>query len=344
MLERLQAPTRIGSKWTVAEMCDLVRNLTLSYDGGTLQVHEIRSYLNVCISSITEMGANTGNLGYYGVHGTGVADAVDPTTYIDLSSPTNLYTNLPLPETVGGAMFTPDQPINTHTMHASNIRHQTDDDLVVDGNGNPYQGLFAETDLYDGITSAEFYREYYIPSAVLEDIISVTVRFNNTGVETRRGEPKYALTKTSMDELLFHERRDNTLAQHGYWTYFGGRIYLYLGNQLLDAYYPDTNYATVLLNCSFDVFALRKPYLDNMLPTDQKNSGYFKHIDLPDKDIRTLAIMLQKMVLEKLGRPLSAELESVLAQGLSQIAGSRAVRSQQMAQQRMKTEQGFTTR
>lgn len=336
MITSLQAPARIGSRWRVSDLCDTLRSLTNSLDGETLQVHELRHLINLCVSTIAEVGGSTANFGYYGVHCKGVISQTEPLLYIDLNKPNTIYTTPPLPVEVGGLSYTPDQPDNPYTLPKAGGDAQ-------EGNFS-LDGIFGDVVAYEGEVDPTFYREYFIPSAVLEDVVNVSALIKTQAIGVR-GYPGVSLTKSSMDELVFNSRRDGVLTQHGYWTYYGGRVYIYLGEEVLKSYWADTDgWSVIIEDIEFDLFCIRKPVLDNMVPVEHPNSGYWKHIDLPDKSMRLLAIMSQKLVLEKLGRPVSMEMEQVISQGLAQLAGTDSQRFGLMAERRMRTEQGFQSR
>lgn len=335
MITRLQAPARIGSRWRVCDLTDTLRNLVAGYDAQSLQVHEIRSFVNLCVSTIAEVGGSTANFGYYGVHCVGEISGYSPTPYIDLNYPNTIYTTPPLQKEVGGIAYSPDQPDNPYTLPAAGGEVQTDT--------FPLEGIFGTVEEFNGEIDPNFYREYFIPSAVLDDVVNVAL--NITSIPQTRGPLGFSLTKSSIDELMFHSRRDSALSQHGYWTYYGGRVYVYVGKEIMESYTGiEDGWAEAMSNFDFDLFCIRKPVLDNMLPVDNPKSGYWKHVDLPDKSMRLLIIMVQKMILEKLGKPVSMELEQIIAQGLGQLAGTDSQRYGQMAERRMRTEQGFQSR
>jgi hypothetical protein len=130
--------------------------------------------------------------------------------------------------------------------------------------------------------------------------------------------------------------------QHGAWTFFGSKIYLLLGRDVLGLITNliGTHYEAL----SFDIAALRKPILDNLKDPWDPGSSWWTHIDLPDKHMRLLTITVQKMCLDKLGKRLSPDHEAILNQLFGGASQSGQANTMAMQSDRMKQEQGFQTR
>lgn len=114
------------------------------------------------------------------------------------------------------------------------------------------------------------------------------------------------------------------------WNHHGDRLYFYIGSQLS-------------VPTQFWIFGFRNPVFDDLKP-ESTSTTYTAPIDLPDRHIRLLLLMTQKMVLEQVNKQVDPNLDASIQQMTNQIMASIVQETQFAEAQRTKQEYGLKTR
>ena len=84
--------------------------------------------------------------------------------------------------------------------------------------------------------------------------------------------------------------------------------------------------------------------LDNLLPEAATGSAWTEFVDVPDKHIRLLILLTQKMALESIAKQIDGGTEQTIAQLIAQSQGNVQADIQNEVAERTKQKQGFSTR
>jgi len=346
---RIQRPPQISSSWTTEKFVKMIRTLLDELDNTKLLDQEIRYYTNLAVSSVANASTEGADAGYYGVLMQGTIDTTVPLWAIDLDTPLwdKDYDQTPKRNSIGSIDYAPAREVNAHVIPMDNT--------AAAGSAIDSPNLFDETISEVPVAAPglpltkDDYQSYFVASGVIDQVVDVTL--SNIvatkpllDIDTINLPDDFfaSLTKLSYSELTYLKAHSYMFNQHGAWTFFGSKIYLLLGKDILNLI---TDLTGVHLDAlSFDIAVLRKPTLDNLKEAWDPKSGWWSHIDLPDKHMRLLAVTVQKMCLDKLGKRLSPDHEAILNQLFG--GASQAGQSNTMAMQadRMKQEQGFQNR
>lgn len=350
---RIQRPPQISSSWTTEKFVKMIRSLLDELDNSRLLDQEIRYYTNLAVSAIASTTTEISNAGYYGVLMQGQLDNTGPLMTIDLDVPLwdNDYDQAPKPNSISSVDYTPAREVNPHVMPM--------DSTLASANTIDSPNIFNEPiQEIPTIPPAQplarnRYSEYYSVSGVIESVIDVSVTsiksiFPNSDIATFNLPDDFfaALTKLSYSELSYLRSHSYTFNQHGAWTFFGSKVYVLLGRDLLNLVtgIVDEKLTANMEAFSFDIAGMRKPILDNLADAWNKDSGWWSHIDLPDKHMRLLAVSVQKMCLDKLGKRFGPDHENILNQLFGVASQMGQANNMAMQADRMKQEQGFQTR
>lgn len=135
----------------------------------------------------------------------------------------------------------------------------------------------------------------------------------------------------SMEEVMHLNTGDNMqYTQAVAWHLHGDRIYMYVGDEIAA---PSLYY----------IFGFRNPILDDLRPTDVSTT-WGKTVDLPDRYVRLLLLMGQKMVLEQVNKAVDPAIDQAINQTTQQITASIVAEAQFAESQRTKQEYGLKTR
>ena len=352
---RIQRPPQISSSWTTEKFVKMIRSLLDELDNSRLLDQEIRYYTNLAVSAIASTTTEVSNAGYYGVLMQGQIDNTGPLMTIDLDVPLwdSDYDQPVKPNSISSVDYTPAREVNPHvmpmdiafasanTVDSPNIFNQTVQQIPV---VPPAQPL-----------ARDRYTKYYNVSGVIESLIDVSATsiksiFPDSTINTVGLPDDFfaALTKLSYSELSYLRSHSYTFNQHGAWTFFGSKVYILLGRDLVNLVTIPAGEGTekqVILDAfSFDIAGMRKPILDNLVDAWSEDSGWWSHIDLPDKHMRLLAVSVQKMCLDKLGKRFGPDHENILNQLFGVASQMGQANNMAMQADRMKQEQGFQTR
>lgn len=127
----------------------------------------------------------------------------------------------------------------------------------------------------------------------------------------------------------------------------GNMILMYFGEQITSASSASPDFDTTFYERpdKFVIWAYRQPILDNLIPeSEPTTSSWDKYVDVPDRHMRLLMMIVQKACLEQLSKQVDAGLEQNIAMQIQQIQGTIAADIQMQQAERTKAKQGFTTR
>lgn len=117
-----------------------------------------------------------------------------------------------------------------------------------------------------------------------------------------------------LDVILNLNGNTNIQTQYDmFWEHHGSRILFYIPPVAQLGFAPTT----------FDIWAIRNPLLD-----DYTNTGLTTRIDLPDRYVRLLILMVQKMVLEQANQQSDPNLDANISNLTQQIANNIAQETQ----------------
>jgi hypothetical protein len=331
------------SSWSVQRVLSLVRLAIGELTNENIQDDNIRSYLNANISYIYNMILGVEADDDYGVRLIGNADTIKPLITIDLTLPAKDFISThPNRNAMFGYVSLYDD--NGHPFaEPANARDISD--LTGNGLGDLNDGL-ADYDLLgfdvDGVFGID--KNGVRKPTLADQTVSITVdwhkhytasniinKINYIYLKSDDGTIYEPLRKAKLNEITQWSRRFNDIRvnevfneQSGAWCVFGNVIYIYIGSELLSYFIDltdDTKTETEQRNPLFEIFGIRHPLSDNMLPTNNRDSGYWQTIDIPDMYIRLLVLLTQKSCLEQLKREVDVNLEQVInqtSQGLLQ--------------------------
>jgi len=328
---KVQRPTQINSSWTVEKFVKMIRSLLDELDNAKINDQEIRYYTNVAISSVVHASTEGVDAGYYGTLIQGKIDTIFPLLTIDFNTPLILgnYDLAPQPDSIGGLQYTPAKEKNPYLVPMDSTVAYTDT-ITSPNLFNETVNPIPNTPLLD----RRAYEEYFIASAITEDVLDVmAVQLPSTTV---------ALTKMSMSELNYIKARPYSFSHSGAWTYFGGKVYMVLGREVIAGVTQNSLVDYSLLDFHISIF--RKPILDNLINAWDPKSGWWFSLDVSDKHIRMLTLAVQKMCLDKLGKRFSPDHEQILNQLFGGLSQQSQTNTMSMQSDRMKQEQGFQTR
>lgn len=351
---RIQPPNTINSFWTHEKVVKTVRSALDELDNEKINNIEIRHFMNMAISNAVYSATENVNGDYYGVILLGLLDQTSIIPYISFTRPLTNYVPTADPDSISSTRYVPNYPENYFTtpQDATTLANQA----FLSGANILNQQVPLYTDPSLGqITQRQWYETYFLPSAIIYKILDVAaihpaavnppLSLAPTALPANFYSP---LMKLSMTEISYlASRNDNTLKQSGGWTYFGGRLYIHLGSDLRAVTFlagdPEVPIPDQYL-LAFQIAALRKPILDNLIDEYDANTSYYSHVDVPDSLMKTVVLATQKMCLDKLGKRLSPDQEGILNQLLGAIGGQDNINMQTLQAQRNKVEQGFQTR
>jgi hypothetical protein len=342
----------LSSTWTTRKTVSSVRTLLDETDNSKISDMEIRQYINLCISTVaSQTGAET-SYGDYGVVLKAQIDDRDPIPYIALNKPVDI-TN-PQRE-IGETTFTPFLDVNPFATHRNAAMHQDKLEPVTENVFNEDVNL---------IMNYEYYTRFVIPSSVISQIKEIGFEFEALQAPSQppllpaweyESKIKDYATKLSMSEILhLHKQYKNEAGLYAMpsnqithndscaYTYHGGRIYFYFGSEFIAEHQPASNNIGPTWN--FHIFAVRAPLLDNLKDTNTPESGWWQNIDIQDKHVRLVVLMVVKMCFDKLNKRISPDIESALTQAMAMILQGIPAKQQIAAADRMKTDEGFMTR
>lgn len=125
----------------------------------------------------------------------------------------------------------------------------------------------------------------------------------------------------------------------------GRDIVLHIGSQITTgATVPDFTYTYYERPLNFVIWGYRHALLDNCLPETATNSSWTQYVDVPDKHVRLLILLVQKMALESVKKGVDSGTEQIIANMISQIQQGTVAEIQNDVAERTKQKQGFSTR
>jgi len=126
----------------------------------------------------------------------------------------------------------------------------------------------------------------------------------------------------------------------------GKDVLLYIGSQITSA----ANVAPAAPTTYFErpkhfiIWGYRQPLLDNLLPEPATGSSWKKYVDIPDKHIRLVTLLTQKMTLESIQKAVDNGTEQIISQQIQQIRGAVNETIQADIAEQVKQKQGFSAR
>ena len=349
----MRTPNVVNSFWTTEKVVQTVRSILDETDNSNINTAEIRHFINISLTNLAYTSTELANAGHYGIMMYGSLDQMNLLMHLDLTKPIWIDKILDVEPAIGIPSYMPTYANNPYITPQDAEFYK--DPQVEPGRLNVFNQS-PELYMMDGapIDSVEWYSNTFMPSAIIEDILDVSLIDSsfidlapNVGWLTPT-DYNLSLTKMSFVELSHLASNPGSLKQSGAYCYFGGRIHIFLGKDTRDLLFRsayNADYQMVYTTPAVvQVAAIRKPILDNMLDEWNEQSSYHKHIDLPDKHVRVLIMAVQKMCLDKLGKKLGPDQEAIFLRASEQQTSSKQVNDQTMVSDRFKTSQGFQTR
>lgn len=133
-------------------------------------------------------------------------------------------------------------------------------------------------------------------------------------------------TKKDISELGELNSGRNVQYRHSIlWSHHGSEIIVFVGNNISTAAVPLVNAPYDISSQNFNVWAYRKPILDNVaiatsIGAQTAGGGNYRgNVDLPDEYMELLIKMTQKNILEQIREQVPQALEQEINQGLANI-------------------------
>ena len=126
----------------------------------------------------------------------------------------------------------------------------------------------------------------------------------------------------------------------------GRDIVMHIGSQITATANTAPNFTTTFYErpLNFVIWGHRHALLDNCLPETAATSSWLQYVDIPDRHIRLLMLLVQKMALESIQKGVDSATEQTISSLIAQIQQGVQVDLQNDIAERTKQKQGFSTR
>lgn len=269
----------LSSSWTHEKVLSTVRALTNEMDSETIQNHTIRFFINLAVSDIAEM-LRLANQPFYNIDWVAITE-VGTTNGLQWIDLTAAVVS-PVPGVGTGQVAFPTPPTVAATQFIPRNQLADIDRLTT----------AKSLDALIGIQLSDRVLITNCKKANVADIVNLTGDFND-----------------QYRQSIVYEWR-------------GDKILLFFGSEIdqtdptFNTLAPGTEYKIPML---FVIWGNRLPLLDNLLPEDNAASTYRSLVDIPDRHARLLILMVQKQVLESIGKQMQPAAVQELTALTSQI-------------------------
>lgn len=151
-------------------------------------------------------------------------------------------------------------------------------------------------------------------------------------------------SRMDISQLLHQANQLNV--QHNlsvFWNHHGTELLFFAGKQIqTPAHNVASAYTLIGTTCS--IFAYRSPLLDDLTPPLPTSTFVTNKVDIPDRYIRLVVLMAQKMVLEQLNMTAPEQLEAQIQQGVASITQGLQAEIQMERSERDKQRYGVPQR
>jgi len=172
----------------------------------------------------------------------------------------------------------------------------------------------------------------FTPATVIQDIKRINIRGDGSSDEYISNLRKEDVSKLTM----LNSNLNNQFRQSVLWTWHGSELLFYVGDDINSVNITRAEASYDISDHNFLVWAHRRPILDDML-AENASATYRSNIDLPDDNINLLLMMVQKKILEQVGRTVPEQLNAQIDKDITDIRRGMSEEIQMELAKRNKT-------
>jgi len=160
------------------------------------------------------------------------------------------------------------------------------------------------------------------PIQIIDDISRINLKPSTTtppNTDFCSNVTKWDISELTNQQWGLNVQQRQTIA----WAQIGSDLIFYVGNDITSLNLARSGSAYDITSQPIVIVGRRQPLLDDLL-AENVSLTYRTNVDLPDKYIKLLIQMVQKMILEQLNMKPAAQLEQEINQGIAMISQNLA--------------------